>query len=127
MEGESEIEIRPVFEADDFGAELTPELREQEEGRSVGMVVEPSEMGGRPRRCLAARLTLPSRGPRLGRRKPGIPATSIASSQSPRYWSDPKTNVVTLSPGVVKKAMAAGRSSTTTLTWCMLLIVMSLT
>jgi hypothetical protein len=31
FEGESEIEIRQVFEADDFGAELTPELREQEE------------------------------------------------------------------------------------------------
>ncbi len=30
MEGESEIEIRQVFEADDFGAEFTPELREQE-------------------------------------------------------------------------------------------------
>jgi hypothetical protein len=29
--GESEIEIRQVFEADDFGTELTPELREQEE------------------------------------------------------------------------------------------------
>lgn len=28
---ESEIEIRPVFEAADFGAEFTPELREQEE------------------------------------------------------------------------------------------------
>jgi hypothetical protein len=31
MEGESEIEIRQVFEAEDFGAELTPELRAQEE------------------------------------------------------------------------------------------------
>ena len=31
MEGDSEIEIRQVFEADDFGAEFTPELREQEE------------------------------------------------------------------------------------------------
>lgn len=31
MEGESEIEIRQVFEVDDFGAEFTPELREQEE------------------------------------------------------------------------------------------------
>ena len=31
FEGESEIEIRQVFEADDFGAEFTPELREQEE------------------------------------------------------------------------------------------------
>jgi hypothetical protein len=30
MPGESEIEIRPVFEASDFGAELTPELRENE-------------------------------------------------------------------------------------------------
>ena len=27
---DSEIEIRPVFEEDDFGAEFTPELREQE-------------------------------------------------------------------------------------------------
>ena len=27
---ESEIEVRQVFEADDFGAEFTPELREQE-------------------------------------------------------------------------------------------------
>lgn len=26
-----EVEIRPVFEADDFGKEFTPELREQEE------------------------------------------------------------------------------------------------
>jgi hypothetical protein len=31
MEGESEVEIRQVFEAEDFGEELTPELREQEE------------------------------------------------------------------------------------------------
>jgi hypothetical protein len=30
-QGESEIEIRQVFEAEDFGAEFTPELREQEE------------------------------------------------------------------------------------------------
>ena len=28
---ESELEIRPVFEAEDFGQEFTPELREQEE------------------------------------------------------------------------------------------------
>ena len=31
MDGESEIEIRQVFEADDFGEALTPELRKQEE------------------------------------------------------------------------------------------------
>jgi len=28
---EGEVELRPVFEADDFGAEYTPELRQQEE------------------------------------------------------------------------------------------------
>ena len=28
---ETDVEIRPVFEAEDFGAEFTPELREQEE------------------------------------------------------------------------------------------------
>ena len=35
MDGESEIEIRQVFEAEDFGAEFTPELREQEERHRV--------------------------------------------------------------------------------------------
>ena len=34
---ESEIEIRQVFEADDFGAEFTPELRAQEERLSEQM------------------------------------------------------------------------------------------
>jgi hypothetical protein len=28
---DGEVEIRQVFEADDFGAEFTPELRDQEE------------------------------------------------------------------------------------------------
>ena len=28
---EGDLEIRPIFEAEDFGAEFTPELREQEE------------------------------------------------------------------------------------------------
>jgi len=31
MPGESEIEIRQIFEAEDFGAALTPELRAQEQ------------------------------------------------------------------------------------------------
>jgi hypothetical protein len=31
VEGETEIEIRQVFEAEDFGPELTPELREAEQ------------------------------------------------------------------------------------------------
>ena len=30
MNSDTEVEIRPVFEAEDFGAEFTPELREQE-------------------------------------------------------------------------------------------------
>ena len=31
MPGPPELEIRPIFEAEDFGAEFTPELRAQEE------------------------------------------------------------------------------------------------
>jgi hypothetical protein len=31
MGGDTELELRPVFEAEDFGDEFTPELREQEE------------------------------------------------------------------------------------------------
>ena len=31
FDGGTEVEIRPVFEADDFGKEFTPELREQED------------------------------------------------------------------------------------------------
>jgi hypothetical protein len=31
FDGGTEVEIRPIFEADDFGKEFTPELRAQEE------------------------------------------------------------------------------------------------
>jgi hypothetical protein len=31
FDGGTELEIRPIFETEDFGAELTPELRRQEE------------------------------------------------------------------------------------------------
>jgi hypothetical protein len=31
FEGGAEVELRPVFETDDFGEEMTPELREREE------------------------------------------------------------------------------------------------
>jgi len=31
FDGGTEVELRQIFEAEDFGAELTPELREQEE------------------------------------------------------------------------------------------------
>ena len=36
MEGESDIEIRPLFEFEDFGAELTPEIRAQDERLRAG-------------------------------------------------------------------------------------------
>jgi hypothetical protein len=38
---QSELEIRPVFEADDFGAEFTPELREQEERLRARIASQP--------------------------------------------------------------------------------------
>src|ERR671931_358580 len=44
MEGESEIEIRPVFEAEDFGEAFAPELREQEE-RLRAQMAEQQESG----------------------------------------------------------------------------------
>ena len=37
---EGEIEIRQVFEAEDFGAEFTPELREQEDRVRVRMAAK---------------------------------------------------------------------------------------
>ena len=36
MPGETEVEIRRIFETEDFGAELTPELRAQEERVRAG-------------------------------------------------------------------------------------------
>lgn len=44
MPGESEIEIRQVFEADDFGAEFTPELRDQEQ-RVLSQVQQQKKTG----------------------------------------------------------------------------------
>jgi hypothetical protein len=38
---DSEIEIRQVFEAEDFGAEFTPELREQEERLRTQLASKP--------------------------------------------------------------------------------------
>ena len=40
LEGEAEIEIRQVFEADDFGEAFTPELREQEERLRAEMATQ---------------------------------------------------------------------------------------
>jgi len=42
MPGPSEIEIRPLFEAEDFGAEFTPELREQEDRLREQLGTQPS-------------------------------------------------------------------------------------
>ncbi|MHB1058363.1 MAG: YciI family protein [Rhodanobacter sp.] len=41
FDGGTEIELRPVFEADDFGAEFTPELREQEERLRAQVAAKP--------------------------------------------------------------------------------------
>lgn len=38
--GEAEIEIRQIFEAEDFGAEFTPELREQEERHRAALAAQ---------------------------------------------------------------------------------------
>lgn len=40
-EGESDVEIRPVFEAEDFGEALTPEMREREERMRAGVGKKP--------------------------------------------------------------------------------------
>ena len=37
FDGGTEIEIRPIFESEDFGKELTPELRAQEERQRAQM------------------------------------------------------------------------------------------
>jgi hypothetical protein len=39
-EGDSEIEIRPVFEAEDFGPEFTPELRERQKRMSAELAAK---------------------------------------------------------------------------------------
>lgn len=38
---ETEVEIRQVFEPEDFGAEFTPQLREQEERLRAGIAAKP--------------------------------------------------------------------------------------
>jgi hypothetical protein len=59
---DSEIEIRQVYEAEDFGAALTPELREQEErlrkqvaAKAWASTAPRSRLGGSPRRQRAWR------------------------------------------------------------------------
>ena len=46
FEGECEIEIRPVFEAEDFGAEFTPELRAQEDALREKIKAQHGGQGG---------------------------------------------------------------------------------
>lgn len=45
MGTESEVEIRPFFEADDFGAEFTPELRAQEDRLREQIAVQKESQG----------------------------------------------------------------------------------
>ena len=46
-DGDVEIEIRPLFEAEDFGAEFTPELREAEERTRVQAAKNAARAGGK--------------------------------------------------------------------------------
>jgi uncharacterized glyoxalase superfamily protein PhnB len=48
FDGGAEVELRPVFEADDFGAALTPELREQEERLRAQAGEQPAVQPGFP-------------------------------------------------------------------------------
>jgi hypothetical protein len=48
MPGESEIEIRQVFDAEDFGAALTPELREQEQRLRAEVEARQARQPSRP-------------------------------------------------------------------------------
>ena len=43
FDGGAEVEIRQIFEAEDFGAEFTPELREQEERLRAEMAAKSSK------------------------------------------------------------------------------------
>lgn len=42
FDGGTEVEIRPVFEADHFGEALTPELREREDRQRAAVAARPS-------------------------------------------------------------------------------------
>ena len=44
-DGEVELEIRPIFEADDFGEEFTPELREAEERLRADLAAKQASQG----------------------------------------------------------------------------------
>jgi hypothetical protein len=46
MPGDSEIEIRPVFEAEDFGEAFTPELRAQEDALRRRLEPHPAPQAG---------------------------------------------------------------------------------
>jgi hypothetical protein len=45
MPGDSEIEIRPVFEAEDFGPALTEQVRAQEERIAAQLATQPGKPG----------------------------------------------------------------------------------
>ncbi|GGC68293.1 YciI family protein [Undibacterium terreum] len=46
-EGEVELELRQVYEASDFGAEFTPELREAEERMREHLIQSGKQLGGK--------------------------------------------------------------------------------
>ena len=89
------IEIRPVFEADDFGEELTPELREQEQRLRAQTEARAGSAAARAddrrqphdRRRLADRVGAADR-----RASPGSCATSASPRTSRRRRSSPRSS-----------------------------------
>jgi hypothetical protein len=75
---ESEIEIRPAFEAEDFGEEYTPELRANDERLRVEIERQRSSLAERGRTCRNRQRARPSR-PSGESSRPGSSAASRAS------------------------------------------------
>ena len=70
---EGVVELRPIFEAEDFGKEFTPELRAQEERLRAEMAAQAEELG--------FPVVLKSMDPTLLRRRPGALSVAIARTR----------------------------------------------
>ena len=113
--GESEIEIRQVFEAEDFGQEFTPELRGQRRGmrEQVGRTAKrlgDAEARSRDRRGLADRVGAAHRRAGAdGAATSAWPRTSRRTRSSPR-WSSGRESGVPDNPGAWLMATAKRRA-----------------
>ena len=79
LKGESEIEIRQVFEASDFGAEFTPELREAEERLRSQLSAKQNQIEAHWYRGPATRDPARPPSPRLRRASPKLAPKTCAS------------------------------------------------